>query len=312
MRLHYNILWIDNDLPEYEERGALDDLRAFLSDLGFKAEITPLYGETGLDKVLEETRFDLIISDYELGNTTGITVVDSIRDKYLTEILFYTAKTAEHSEAELRESLKHVDRITIHLGRETLIETIERIIRLTVDKLIELNATRGLITSETSQLDVLIEDLVIDLVKNRLKLPEEETKKIIDSYATDFLAESSTKFIERFTKIGFENIFQSIEANRKWKIFRGLLKQLIKTSPSDDISKFLTNNSTYFDQVIDIRNKFAHAKAMEKDGKTVLRGQYGKDDFEFDSDQCISIRKNLISHRDNFNLLLVHFGMEVK
>jgi len=37
----------------------------------------------------------------------------------------------------------------------------------------------------------------------------------------------------------------------------------------------------------------------------VLKGQLGKDDFEFDTDACIQIRKNLINHKKNIETLRV-------
>ena len=43
-----------------------------------------------------------------------------------------------------------------------------------VQRLLELNATRGLITDETSDLDVIIEELVMHLVFDRLKLTQEQ------------------------------------------------------------------------------------------------------------------------------------------
>jgi len=35
----------------------------------------------------------------------------------------------------------------------------------------------------------------------------------------------------------------------------------------------------------------------------VLKGQYGKDDFEFDLDSCVNIRHNLINHKHNLENL---------
>ncbi len=310
MQLHYNILWIDNDLQEYIDRGALERLSQFLTDLGFKPYIISLFDESELDTHLNQTKFDLIISDYQLDNTTGDKIVEHIRDKkVLTEILFYSAKV--NFKDEIGEKLKFVDRISFQLGRDTLLERIEGLIKLTLDKLLELNATRGLITSETSQLDVLIEELVIELAINRLKITSDELNEIINHYTTDFLAKGEARFNKRYEEIGFKNIFPSIEAARKWKIFRELLKQYNKSEESEYIAAFLIKNSTYSSEVIEIRNKFAHSKAMEKDGKTVLKGQYGREDFEFDDDACVAIRKQIIAHSDNFNELLNHLEIKI-
>ena len=81
------------------------------------------------------------------------------------------------------------------------------------------------------------------------------------------------------------------------------LKEFNKLVNNDDIKAFLEFNKTYNVDVIDIRNKFAHAKAEEKDGKLVLKGQFEKDDFEFDPDACIQIRKKPIGHKRSIESL---------
>ncbi len=311
MQLHYNILWIDNDLPEYEERGAVTGLNEFLIGLGFEPYIVSLYDESELDDHLKETKFDLIISDYQLDDITGDKIIENIRNQnIMTEILFYSAKTNFRDDSEVQNTLKLIDRISFHYGRDSLLDRIEKLIELTLDKLLDLNATRGLITSATSELDVTIEDLTIYLLFTELEKSENELEAIIEEYVTDFLDGSSKSFRNKYADIGFENAFSFIEANRKWKIFRKTLKEYKDINGnSPEIVDFLQNNKTYYTDVIDIRNKFAHAKAEEKDGKIVLKGQYGKDDFEFDKDSCIDIRKNIIQHKNNFEAIKEHLGI---
>ncbi len=310
MRLDYNVLWIDNDLPGYEDRGEVDSLRSYISDLGFRPGIHTLLGDDGLAAALDEHRFDLIVSDYNLDSTDGVAVVQSIRDRdNQTEILFYTAKVGSTTSEELRDKLKNIDRISIHLGRETLIAKIESTIDLTVERLIELTATRGLITSETSELDVLIREIVLYLVNEKLNLSHETKIKMLTENVCDVLEQRSASFRKNLGDMGFDDSFESVEAFRKWRIFRDLLKALNKSERSDELTQILQFNSTYNDQVIDIRNKFAHAKAVTEDGQTSLKGQFGKEDFYFDHDKCVEIRKNLIAHRDNFDSLLRYLGL---
>lgn len=311
MRLNYNLLWIDNDLPGYEERGEVEDLRSYISDLGFRAHIEPLYGEDGLENALNSRRFDLIVSDYNLDNTDGVAVVQSIRDSSnLTEILFYTAKVGSNTTEELQDKLKNIDRISVHIGRETLMTKIQNTIDLTVERLIELNATRGLITSETSELDVLIVEIVLHLVNVRLGIDDASKTKMLEVNVSEALEERAGAFRKKISSMDFADCFESVEAYRKWKIFRELLKELNKTEKSDELANILAINGTYNDQVIDVRNKFAHAKAITENGQTALKGQFGKEDFHFDQDKCIEIRKNLIAHRDNFDSLLKYLEIE--
>lgn len=303
MKLEYNILWIDNDLPGYIERGEVTDIEDFLTENGFEPNIEKVFDEADLDQFIDKHKYDLIISDFNLENTTGGRVIERIRNvKQLdTEILFYTAQASnsEKFNEEVR-SLAFVERLTFQLGRDDLMTKIEKVIALTLKKLLELNATRGLITAATSDLDVEIEDLVMILVYEKLKLSNDEVNKIVNFYVDDFLKKSPDHFLKKYNEHGFKNWFHRIEASRKWKIFRELLKKI----DDDEIRNFLKYNKSYQTQVIDIRNIFAHAKEIiNEQGIPALKGQLGKDDEEFTEASCVVIRKNLIEHKRNIETL---------
>ncbi len=307
MQLHYNILWIDNDLPEYEERGAITDLNGFLTNLGFEPNIVTLYDESELDAHLSKTKFDLIISDYQLDDTTGDKIIEHIRNKMImTEILFYSAKTNFRDDEQVQNSLKLIDRISFHYGRDTLLERIEKLIELTLDKLLDLNATRGIITAATSELDVEMEELTLYLLSDKGK---DELDAIVEHYCTDFLEKQSDDLKSKYKELGFEQTYKGFIAYRKWRMLRDLLKEYKKTKGHENIDSFLTGNKSYSDEVIDIRNKFAHAKSVKDNGKTVLKGQVEGDDFEFTSETCIEIRKKIIAHRKHFASIKNHFGI---
>jgi CheY-like chemotaxis protein len=308
MQLHYNILWVDNDLQDYIDRDYFVRLNEFLLGYGFIANINPLFDSTELDSVLEK-RYDLIISDYDLGldeENTGIELVKRIREDYLTEILFYTGNFSMETEEKLRNALKYVDRITIHLGRETLLEKIEKTIILTVQKLLELNATRGLITSITSDLDVDMELIAHKIIE---ATSSDITDKIFESAHKEISKKQSKEVAalqEIFEKKDYKGYFTKADAFRKW----GLLKETIKLNIPQNFNYELLKE--YYKEVISIRNKFAHAKAIMIEGELHLAG-FGPDGtaFQFNEEQCIEIRKKLIGHRDNFNALLKHFAITI-
>ncbi|MEO1098225.1 MAG: hypothetical protein AAFX57_10790, partial [Bacteroidota bacterium] len=52
-----------------------------------------------------------------------------------------------------------------------------------------------------------------------------------------------------------------------------------------------------------IRNKFAHAKAIDDNGTLKLKGQIEGQDFEFTEASCVEIRRNLIDHKKNIESL---------
>ncbi len=311
MKLDYNILWLDNDLEDYIKNGDVESIKDFLVELGFEPNIVTVKDEAELDKYLDIS-YDLIISDFNLNEENGDVIIYRLREEKRldTEILFYSAKTNFIQDAAVKERLAFMERINIQIGRDSLLDKIEKVIKRTVRKLFEINATRGLITAATSELDVEIEILSIAILRNYLKKSDDELNGIVEFYVEDFLSKNPGKFIERHQKVGFDSSFKFIEANRKWGIFRGSLKEFSKLNTADEIKKFLKFNKTYFDDVIKIRNKFAHAKAERNGDMVVLKGQIEGEDFEFDTAKCIEIRKKLIDHKREIENLKSFLGIK--
>ena len=299
MKLEYNILWIDNDIQEYIDNGEVANLNSYLEELGFEPNIVTVKDEADLDQFIYNHKYDLILSDFNLNATTGDKIIKKIRDEkgFSTEILFYTAKSNFRDDPEVKERLAFMDRITFHSNRNTFLDKVEKLIRLTLDKLLELNATRGLITAATSDLDVEIEEIVMQLVLQH-KINDDELKQIVTDKAHTPLQKRFESFWDKYND--FQSYFPKIDAVKKWEIFRDLLKPL---KAKVEIKNFLDSNKTYQTQVIDIRNKFAHAKAIEDNGTLKLKGQIEGGDFEFTEDSCVEIRRNLINHKRNIETL---------
>ncbi len=299
MKLEYKILWIDNDLQSYIDNGSVSSIEEFLLEKGFEPVIEKVFDEANLDKFITKHEYDLIISDYNLNNTTGDEVIKQIReDKQLdTEILFYTAQNSYMNNEQVIKNLAFKERLTFKVGRNGLLEKIEKVIALTLKKLLELNATRGLITAATSDLDVEIEEIVMQLVK-KLNKSEDDLTQIVTKKVYKPLQKKLDNFWEKYDN--FQSYFPKIDAIKKWEIFRDLLKPL---KNQNEIKTFLDDNKTYQEQVIGIRNKFAHAKAIDDSGTLKLKGQIEGQDFEFTEEKCVEIRKNLIFHKQNIEKL---------
>lgn len=304
MKLDYNILWIDNDLKDYVNNGSIKDVEEILTSKGFEPNIEMVFDEVNLDKFIDKYDYDLIISDYNLENTTGDVIIERIRiEKQLdTEILFYTAQTENSfkNNDEVKNRLAFIERLTFHIGRERLIDKIEKVINLTLRKLLELNATRGLITSATSHLDVEIEEIYYSLINEPIDC--EVKPKIEKIFRTDY-NEIKKNLLKKCKAqrdshtADFKTYFSQSDSFRKWK----LLKALISLNVPDGFNLDLFKK--YNEEVIVIRNKFAHAKAVEVDGRLVLKGHIEGKDFEFTEESCIQIRQNLINHKRNIESL---------
>lgn len=303
MKLEYKILWIENE-EDYLDI-MIPQVETILIDKGFEPTIIKVVDESQIDTSWKKD-YDLIISDFQLNDDengkNGAEIIYELRKvrESSTEILFYSDRPNLLENDDVKNKLAFMERINIQQGRKELSDKIEKVINLTLKKLLELNATRGLITATTSELDVEIEDLVIMLIYDKLKLSDEDTNKIIDFYVEDFLKKSPEHFLKKYNEHGFKKWFHKIEANRKWRILRDLLSKI----DTGEVKIFLESNKTYQDQVINIRNKFAHAKEVKDEkGQPILKGQFGKEDFEYTEDSCVEIRKNLIAHRRNIENL---------
>src|SRR5690606_6837087 len=153
--------------------------------LGFEPNIITVDDEAELDNFIFLHKYDLIISDFNLNATTGDVIIEKIRNEkgFSTEILFYTAQANFRDNPDVKERLAFMDRITFHSNRDTFLDKVEKLIVLTLDKLLELNATRGLITAATSDLDAEIESVVVLLIEkqqvNNEKLNEYITDKVV-------------------------------------------------------------------------------------------------------------------------------------
>ncbi len=302
MRLEYKILWIDNDLPAYIENGNVKDVEDFLLEKGFEPTIEKVFDEADLDKFITKHDYDLIISDYNLNNTTGDTVIKQIREerKSDAEILFYTAQDSYMNNEQVMKNLAFKERLTFKVGRNGLIEKIETVIELTLKKLLELNATRGLITAATSELDVEIEEIYYQLIE--IPVDDETKLKLEKIFKTDY-KEMQKNYLKQCKAkrdnhaSDFKRYFSISDSFRKYDILKELLK--LKTFDNFDLELF----KRYKGEVIEIRNKFAHAKAIDDNGTQKLVGQFGQDGFEFTVESCAEIRKNLIAHKRNIETL---------
>lgn len=297
MKIEYNILWIDNDIQDYIDNGEVGNLKNYLEELGFEPNIITIEDESELDNFIHKLKYDLIISDFNLNATTGDKIIERIRDEkgFSTEILFYTAKSNFRDDPEVKERLAFMDRITFHSNRDTFLDKVEKLIRLTLDKLLELNATRGLITAATSELDVEIEEIVMQLIVKYNK-NNDELMKIINDKVFSKLESKVKTFWNNYDN--FQDYFPKIEAVKKWEILRDLLKPF--RQENQEINSFLETNKTYQEQIITIRNQFAHVKAIEEGGILKLKGIK---DIEFDENKCIEIRRNIIIHKRNIEAL---------
>jgi len=302
MRIDYNILWVEDEEAWYDTTKEL--FAGTLDDNGFELksercnnleEVQSLAEIDGLKK------YDILLIDFNLkDSTTGDEIIKLVRDNSIyTDVLFYSSAVDNVNESMRKHGLEGV-----YVADRKDIETkFEAIFNTTIKKVQEINSMRGLIVGETSELDVLIEDLTIHISNNILGLKKEDHDKIIEGIV-DKMKKAPDFFVKQCEEHGFCDYFHRIEALKKWEIFRDLLKKLKEIDKyKEGVISFLEKNKTYQNEVIGLRNIFAHSKSEEKGGKSILKAQLGKEDYEYDDQKFVEIRKSLKEHRNNFSEL---------
>lgn len=300
MRIEYKILWLDDLIDAFIEDEHITDVENYLEEEGFTPIIDTVQNSEDFFNKLDDS-YDLILTDYHMDDMNGDKVVEKVRkESVLTEILFYTAK------ADLKDTQK-LDRISFfETGssgsdhEEAVVERTKGLIDLTIRKFNDIVVMRGLIMQETSDLDA--EQL--DILK---KFIESDSSAETNALKHDILEKIDKHFSQKLSLIngtwkekdnGFKHLMKDnfvFSSDYKMETLSTVLSKL----SIDDFS------SEYKKEIINVRNKFAHAKLEEEkdsDGKIVRKYfKHGDDGIDFDADYCKSIRSNIRKHKDNLN-----------
>ena len=288
MRIEYKILWVEDEKSWYDTTKEL--FTDTLEDLGFKLISHKC---ENIDQVKAEVKknnladYDLLLVDYTLKNSdSGDKIIEFIRNikdnPILTDVLFYSSAVEN-----VRDSMRSLGLEGVYTADRKEIETkFDQVVNTTIKKIQEVNTMRGLIMAETSDLDVLMVE-IIELILTS------EFSEVIEEYITEKIKETVDKTISLASN---KNTIEKIHDSRIFTTL-GKAKAINKISNLKHIGI-----KNYFDQynseIISTRNLFAHVKEVFKDGERVLISELTGHKELFNGDRCIEIRKNLIKYRD--------------
>lgn len=299
MKLTYKILWLDDKIDELFIEDEYDqELKTYLSDQGFIPEIIAVSTEDDFFDKLDSS-FDLILTDYNLKEKEGETrdgdlIVKAVRDQSIfTEIIFYSAR------GEVKDTYK-LDRITFvetnkmtDPHQEALIKEVLKLIDLTIKKFQHIVVMRGMIMHETSTLD----EIALEILNTYLsKTGDEEIGNFIFDSIISFHAEKHSK---------------STEYKRKGKIDKIISDPLLLSSSqrANAIGELLNKKGIknfmedFKKEVIRVRNQFAHSVLdIDENGREFFRNK--SEGTTFDSELCKKIRKDIVKHKWNLDLLI--------
>lgn len=295
MKIDYKIIWLDDNMQDFEKDEHIDNIKEYLIEKGFNPIITPYFKQQDFLDNLNDT-YDLILTDYHMDGMNGDEVIEKIRkDKGIfTEILFYTAR------ADLKDTDK-IDRITFLETRkyqgshhEIIINKIKNLIDLSLKKFNDIVIMRGMIMNEVSYMD----EVKLDIIKQFINSNKDDIKKSLPNMKMVIL---------KIIKDNFNSKIKNIE---KWEKNEDGFKQLIKddfTFSSSykietisyilDILKIENFTKNYKKDIIKTRNNFAHVTLKEEGGKKYFKSS--TDDNIFDDTLCKKIREDIIKYKQS-------------
>lgn len=299
MKLNYKILWIDDQIEDYIEMGIKSELETYIDTLGFIPTVQCFENGNLAEDSIKTIKYDLILSDYNIegANEQGDILIQKIRDGgVFTEVLFYSAQPDFDT---IAKNL-YRDRVSFYslIGDESFKGFREKAYKLidhTVSKLQELNNIRGLVMSETSELDNSVEEIIFSF----LSKGNEESKKlktyIVDSIISS--AKGNLKNAEKFNELDATEIVKSrlFDADKKSRAVNKIL-ELLKIEEIQ-FNDFYQNYKT---DVLDTRNDLAHAKSDIIDGieYLIISRKDGEHPIKFNQEHCVEIRRSLRKYTD--------------
>lgn len=297
----YTIVWFE-DSPTYI-KSARQIIENYIVAQGFKPDFIIRSNGKDLDKlILDEKegdeKIDLILMDHNLStkNENGKKLIDKIRENELfTEIIFYSGQpNFQEAIVPGLEGVFFSNKKDLHLKTKKLID-------LTIKKKEDINSMRGLVIAEAIEIENLMEHFFLSY----FKLNPDQTeilRAIFNPKTSPITAKLKYDYINSLLNKEIEKI--SIEINKPLVGgVRGTKKDLIKKR--DDLQAMKEIFLKIEDEVIDIRNTFAHVIESPDEKNTLINNRNSKKTvIKINTPECKKIRNNIRKHSANIEQLM--------
>jgi CheY-like chemotaxis protein len=298
MRLDYKILWVE-DTTDWVETYT-DELRDYLRSLGFLLYVTPqTRAPVTQDEIqgLKLDQYHLILMDYDLGaGKNGAEVIQQIRDlDIITEVIFYSG-TPDYLE---RAKERPLEGVYWAARDDSFSDRVNQIINLTIRRVMDLPAMRGLAVAEIANLDHVMNDLIIyhdskasDEQRNsfRGKMVERLAKSV--EGRANKLKTNETKFLEDLELLLMDTVF--MDSDKRWRAVR----DVANACEVDEECKSILKE---YDNLLKQRNDLAHGHSDRgDDGIERIKGK----NQDYSMEDALKIRLELLKHKDNLQDLL--------
>ena len=307
--MKYNILWVDDRKDEFVELGYHNKLIEYVSEQFFDVSLD--FCETvGEGKTAIETKkYDVIFSDYNIGdNDKGDDFISFVRSRNVnTEILFYSAL---NTVPELNKDRFSFYNIPQPGGNPKLLERMKLLIDLTIEKLSDLQVIRGIVMSEVSELDILMETIIH---KYFVETATDEKTALFHEHITNDVERSvkrklspkiecEKQCVHKWREKNIEDIIGSLEfeSSKKAQSIHQILTDIKGIYPSEQ-----SFSKNYGNDIITMRNDLAHCISYNDAGKEVLKvKRKGAGNIIFDSEVFKTIRQNIRKYQGLFQKIL--------
>lgn len=290
MKLDYKIMWVEDKIDTRPFERIRRGIEQHLENEFFNVEIETAEDFNEFKEKYDGTdSFDLIITDMNLNESHGSSVIDFIRDTkhVLTEIFFYSANS------ELTNSkLVNSSRITFHQMNEAgaykeLETSIIELINLTIAKFQHIVTMRGMIMQETSSLDAK----TLEMAHHYIQYNDDEVRTALFDELISFFSEKLKKAEKSKTKNNISLIVKDpliLTSAQRANVLSKIIEKKGSENFIDDFKR----------EIIQVRNRFAHSKLMEDEsGRQFFMVK--NEAIPFDENACRDIRKQILKHANN-------------
>jgi CheY-like chemotaxis protein len=294
MNLAYKILWFEDEKDFVD--GYTPDLQDYIEELGFKFIQPHIEKDNSNSDRIDFSEYDLILMDYKLSDgDKGDVIINKIRalDIY-TEIVFYSASEMK----ELRSAIhdEELDGVYCANRGEGFLPKVKDIIRLTLKKVLDLNAMRGIVIAVVSDFDEKMTNIISAYVNTT---NENDANAFLSKRKNKLLSsldDKKTKINNAQLGVFYRN--WGFDATHKWRAVLSIVKSVIPE---------LTEKTKQYElEIIKSRDYLAHVMEVDDpsgNGQKCLA--YG--DFIFNDEKCKEILTALKEHEKNLDKILNHF-----
>lgn len=302
MKLRYNLLWIENELDWKDS--VEDDIKAMIEDNAFQYDCKSCQQE---EKGLDYNAYDLILMDMNLDSKpSGDELIKQIRDNGIyTDVVFYSSGGLDSIKQKARElNLEGV----YFSGRDRtqFVDKVCKVIDTTIRKVQDLSNLRGLVMAEVSELDALMERIIVGDYTNEERLGmlhEKVTKDREKSLHADLENNNSGNCDKgctlRMRNEPIEIIAEKYDSYQKARAVHQIFKWLKKNNKFREVGNFMED---YDNKIIKVRNNLAHCKSDVKNGLESLQTRNGL--ISYDADKFKTIRQDIAKYNELFKNLL--------